>query len=118
MFKMEVDKVNKKLTVKIGGFFKEDEGVAFMAEYNKNVTSISTASSTLVLDCTDLLTSKQEMLPLLEGCIQLYKSSNFKKTIVVNPKSPSSKTQINKVGKKIYAEMVYVNTLEEANRLV
>lgn len=118
MFKIELNNIKKVLTITVGGFFKEEEGKAFLQEYQKSVGSIKPADYSLVVDGTELLISKQEMVPILENCMMLYKRTGFKKSFGVYPKSPSSAMQLRKVAEKIQLPMEFGSTVGEVLRKI
>jgi hypothetical protein len=113
MFKIETTKSKKLLTISVGGFFKENEGIAFLEEYKKNVGSIIPSEYALLVDGTELSTSKPEMLPILSGCLKLYKSTGFKKTYGIFPKSPTATIQLKKLCISSGMDMEFFSTIEE-----
>jgi hypothetical protein len=60
IFKFEPNNIKKVLTITVGGFFKEEEGKAFLQEYQKNVRSIKPADYSLVVDGTELSNKKNK----------------------------------------------------------
>lgn len=116
MFVFEKKQAEKKLVITVSGFMKPDEADAFLKEYDENIKSINPAEYTLIIDSTDLAVSKQDMLPVLEGCFQLYMSNGFKKIMMVNPSSVIAKSQMKKLAESISYTGIFVDTMEEANR--
>ncbi len=112
MFKMELNKEKKLFVITMGGFFREDEGKKFLDDYNTNVKSITPASYTLVLDGSGLLTSKQDMLPVLKNCVSLYKSSGFKSIVSLPPSSKTAEMQLLKAIEEVGTKIKFVDTID------
>lgn len=113
MFKIELNKIKKVLTITVGGFFKEEEGRDFLQDYQSKVNSIKPAEYALIVDGTDLSTSKQDMLPVLSNCMSLYKGTGFKKALGVYPKSVTASIQLKKVASQIGLPMEFGKTVDE-----
>lgn len=111
MYKIEKKEAEKQIFITVGGFFKPEDGEAFLADYNKHVNSVQPSNYTLVVDSTDLSASKADMLPILEGCFKLYMSNGFKKIIMINPSSVISKMQMKKLATSISFTGEFVDTL-------
>lgn len=114
MFKFEKKQAEKALVITVGGFMKPDEAEAFLKEYEENVNSIQPSEYKLIIDSTDLAVSKQDMLPVLEGCFNLYMSNGFKKILMVNPSSVIAKNQMQKLAQSISYTGIFMDTMEEA----
>ncbi|WP_166243540.1 hypothetical protein [Paenibacillus turpanensis] len=104
----------KKLVITVSGFIREEEGEAFLNDYNRHIGMIKPAEYTLIVDSTGLSASKPEMLPVLEGCFRLYMSNGFKKILMVRPSSTISKIQMEKLAKSIDYTGIFVDKLEDA----
>lgn len=118
MFKIETDKVKKTFTVKVKGFFKENEGIDFLDEYKKNTSAITPSEYSLIVDGTELSISKPEMLPILNGCFNLYKSTGFKKNYGLYPKSSRLAFQLKRFCEECHLDMEFGYTREDLfNRL-
>lgn len=113
MFEMKVDPSKKAFIIKVGGFFREDEAMNFLETYNKHVQSINPSDYTLILLSEDLAVSNQDMLPKLEGIINLYKSAGFKKFYSTYPKSVVAKIQLEKISQKCNFNVSFEQTMED-----
>lgn len=97
---------NSELKIKVKGFFKESDGLAYIKEYTNQIRKINPSNMNLVLDCTELSVTKQDLMPMLKSCFESYKKDNFKKvTTIVTEKNQAVlamqlKTLSNKVGLK------------------
>lgn len=114
MFKFEKKQAEKVLVITVGGFMKPDEAEAFLKEYEENVNSIKPSEYNLIIDSTDLSVSKQDMLPVLEGCFNLYMSNGFKTILMINPSSVIAKSQMQKLAQSISYTGIFMDSLEEA----
>lgn len=111
MYKIEVKNSKKILFIHVGGFFQEEEAKNFLNDYNKAVKSIIPSNFTLVLESSDLSTSKKEMLPALENCMKMYKNTGFKSIISSEPKSPITLMQLKRLLESINMNVEFVKTL-------
>lgn len=111
MFKVEVNQSKKILFITVGGFFKEDEGMAFLDEYNKAVKSITPSTYTLALEGESLSTSKTDMLPVLENCMKMYKHTGFKRIVSTQPSSASAFMQLKRLLSEINLKVDFVSNL-------
>jgi hypothetical protein len=100
-FTFDLKHEKKTLEVMIEGMFTPQNAGDFITEYQKNITGIKTAEFALVFDATQLKVSTQEVLPMLESCVQLYKQTGFNKIIMNMGSSSIVKNQINRVIKKV-----------------
>lgn len=113
MYNMQVDNNKKIFSIEVGGFFKEDEGDKFIQDYTNHTTSFIPSEYSLLIVGKDLSTSKQEMLPILEQVLTLYKQTGFKKYYGILPESPTSKMQLARVIDKIGIDITPVNSINE-----
>jgi hypothetical protein len=118
MFEMRVEPSKKAFIIKVGGFFQEEEAKDFISTYNRNVASFRPAEYNLVLVADELSTSKQEMLPVLEGVINMYRSTGFKNYYSTTPISVIAKIQLNKIAQKCNMNVIFVGSLEEVLRMM
>jgi len=91
----------KVINVMIEGMFTPQNAVDFIAEYQKNVAGIKPSEFALVFDATNLKVSTQEVLPMLENCMQLYKQTGFEKIVVNMGSSAIVKNQVMRVVEKV-----------------
>lgn len=97
MFKFDVNPLAKVVTITVGGFFSEQEANDYIAEYQKTVRSLNPASYTLLIDGTEQKLASKNLLEQYQGAVDMYLSSNFKKTIIVLPESAVAVMQIKKL---------------------
>lgn len=111
MFEITTDQSKKIFIVKVGGFFLPEEGAAFLSQYQDKLKNINPKDYNLIVDGTELKTSKVEMLPVLEKCMELYKSTGFKAMFGVRPESPTASMQLEKVCKDTIPSMKFGKTM-------
>ena len=100
-FVFDLKHEEKALNVMIEGMFTPQNALDFIAEYQKNIAEIKPAEYALVFDATNLKVSTQEVLPMLESCVQLYKQTGFKKIVMNMGSSAIVKNQIKRVIEKV-----------------
>ena len=112
----KIDLKEKTLLITMGGFFTPDEAKSFIDDYEKTVSSMDTKGISLILDGSELKASTQDMLPMLQQCMEMYMRDNFKKVIVLDFDSSVTNSQITRVAKSIGFDQRYqmVATLDEA----
>ncbi len=66
------------IDIMVEGLFNPDDAQSYLKDFNKAVSVINPLDYELILDCTKLSISPAEMQQLLKGCLELYKSLNFK----------------------------------------
>ncbi len=104
------------LIIKNAGLFSEDEAKSFMAEYSQKVKTLDTKNTTLILNATELKVLPQEMMPLLQKCMELYMKDGFKNIFIIEFSSIITNSQIMRVAKSLGFDQRYkmFATVEEA----
>jgi len=100
-FVFDLKNGEKTLNVIIEGMFTSENAEDFIVDYQKNIAEIKPAEFALIFDATKLKVSTQEVLPMLENCVQLYKQTGFKKIIMNMGSSSIVKNQIKRVIEKV-----------------
>lgn len=100
-YSMNVRIATKTIDMMVAGRFSQEKAEAFIKDYQSKVGGIKADEYTLKFDCRDLEIVTPEMIPSLENCFQMYKSSGFKKVEVGIKKSPIIKMQINRLGRGV-----------------
>ena len=100
-YTMKVDSAKKEMHIAIIGNFTPEQAQQFINDYNRNVASITASDFHLVLDCTDLNVVTKELIPALQDCYKLYKSSGFNKVIFRIGNSPIVKMQLNRIAGEV-----------------
>lgn len=116
----KIDLQEKAILITVGGFFSQDEATSFIGDYEEKIKSIDTKSTSLILDGRELKASTQDMLPMLQGCMELYIRDGFKKVFMINFDSSVTNSQVNRIAKNIGFDQRYqmVPSVEEALKAI
>ena len=113
MYQITVDNSKKEFFAKVGGFFGEEEGKAFVGDYVQKAEKINPSQYKLIIEATDLLSTLQKDIINLENAIQFYMMHGFKEIYMVNPNSATARVQLRKLCQKLNFTGKLVYTLEE-----
>lgn len=86
-YEFELNKENKKLNIKVDGFFHKEEAMQFVSDYKKCVQKINTSDYIISVDCNKMCVSKPEIVDDLKNVIQMYLDDEFKKINFVMDKA-------------------------------
>lgn len=86
-YEMNVLEQEKKMNIELNGFFKEEEVIHFVQDYNKMVKGINPSTHILEIDCKKLKVSSSNVLERMKDCIRMYVNTNFKKVQFILPKN-------------------------------
>lgn len=81
-YTIQVNSLQKVVNMEVGGSFTPEKVEEFLKDYHKNINPIPAAQYELRFDCRSLDILTQDMVPHLQGCFELYKSSGFKNVVV------------------------------------
>jgi hypothetical protein len=118
MYVIRIDKENSLLYVKVNGFFKEEDAKGYMSEFQTAVNTIDPPMYTLFVDGSQQEAFDSTLLDDLKFVLKLYSSANFKKIVIINPSSFVSKIQVDVCVKETNFKGIFVDTLEEAYKLI
>lgn len=117
MYEIKYEQDKKVLHIIVSGFFKEEDGLGFLNNYNENLSKINAKDVTLIIESQDLKTSSPDMLSIMKNCYQLYNSSGFKNMIIVLPESPTAEIQAKRIAQNAGYIGKFAKTLSEAYSL-
>ena len=80
-YQFTIKRVEKVLEVKTQGVFTQEDGMQYIADYKANVAKIKPDEFTLEFDCSNLSLNRPEVIPILQGCLEMYKKDGFKKVV-------------------------------------
>lgn len=100
-YSIKVNSSSKQMDIKIAGIFTPQKADNFVKDYNRNLRFIKPSDSKLILDCHGLAISRPEMVPVLEGCIAMYKESGFQEVKILIKKNPTVKMQLNRLVRNV-----------------
>lgn len=116
MYKFEKDTTNKVMTITVSGFFSAEDAKNYVAEYQRQVRSVTPSQCTLIVNGTDQKVASQNLTEEFQGAVDMYLASGFKKTIIVMPSSAIASMQVKKL--KNIDKVSIVNSLKEAHALL
>lgn len=96
-YSIENQAAAKKLAVTVEGTFQPLDAQSFIAAFGKEAKMIAPPQYDLVFDCGKLDVSSQQMVPILQGCMELYKKLCFKKVSIHTFGNVILKMQLQKV---------------------
>jgi len=99
-YSMSVMAVQKTVEMTVSGSFTPEKAQEFIADYQSQIGKIKADEFVLKFDCRDLAVVTQDMIPDLESCFALYKSSGFKMVEVGIKKSAVLKMQLSRLARK------------------
>lgn len=116
IFMYKFEKKGNSLVVTVSGFFTPEEAQAYIADYEKTLKTLKPEETNLILDGKELKASTQEMLPLLEACMNMYVRDKFKKIYMVKFASAVTNSQVARLGKAtgLMNNVVMVESVEDA----
>ncbi len=100
-FEMSLDKNVKEVKIKIGGMFEPEDANSFIKDFTEIISTIKAVEFVLAFDAKELRVSKPEMLPMLEGCLKMYKDAGFKKVVVKVENNITLKMQLTRLSKNV-----------------
>ncbi|MFT4416398.1 hypothetical protein ACLM5H_21265 [Fredinandcohnia humi] len=100
-YTMNVNLEKKTVDMTVSGTFTPEKAQQFINDYQHKLSSINASEFVLEFDCRDLDVVTQEMIPNLENCLALYKSTGFKKVEVGIRKSAIISMQLKRLARNV-----------------
>ena len=101
VYKMKIDQTNKEFTIDFSGFFTKESLAPYVPEFKNNIDSIICKDYHLILDGRKLSVFKQEFIPVLEECFEIYNATGFKKITMHLSENLACKIQLERIAKKV-----------------
>lgn len=98
---MSVNSANKTVDMTVSGTFTPEKAQQFISDYESKIAAINASEYVLEFDCRDLDVVTKEMIPNLESCLALYKTSGFKKVEVGIKKSAIISMQLKRLANNV-----------------
>lgn len=114
MYKIEVDKINKKMLVSLSGFMNKNEGEEYFKAFNHSLKEIIPNNYILVLEITEMKTLQQENVPMMKEVFKFYESVGFKNIYIMNPSSQIAALQLKRVLNEIQFKSLFIDNLLKA----
>lgn len=118
MFEMKIDEDKKAFIICVGGYFRQDEGQAFLETYYKNVSSLKPANYNIVILGEELITSGPEMVKVLEQAVNIYKETGFKKYYGTLPRSPLAAMQLKRIIIKSGLDITFADNVDDIMNVI
>lgn len=115
MYKINIDKANKKMVITLGGFMSEDEGMKYVDEYNAEVKKIRPMDYKLILDVKEMKVVEQKNISKMKESFDFYGEAGFNGVYAITPNSAISSMQLRRVCNELDYEIVPIHSLSDAN---
>ncbi|MCM3215761.1 hypothetical protein ABER75_26570 [Niallia taxi] len=102
-FDIKVNHSSKTIDMLIEGTFDLATVAEFVTDYRDKVANLSIADAKqfkLIIDCKNMDVLTQEMIPYMENSFRLYQKLGFVSMIIIIPRSPVLKMQLNRMAKR------------------
>lgn len=116
-YQLSEDKLKKVFHAKALGFFTEEDGVAFLRDYDEITKTFPAKEYSLIIDAADLKPSSPDVAKMLGSLLEKYMEVSFKKRFLVTKGNVITISQFKRLGKEIpgWTESVqYVDTFDDA----
>jgi len=100
-FILKPDVSKKLLNIELEGSFSEEDGLRSISAYQDTVAKLTPAEYELHIDCKRLNVTAPEIVPLLEGCLAMFKKDGFKKVILTLENNAILKMQLSRLGRTV-----------------
>lgn len=94
-YELEYSSKEQTFFIRVWGFYSQEDALAFINDYSTETKNFSPQNTSLIIDSTELVTSKPEAKLLLIECIKLYMQLPYKNRLFIKPKSATANIMIN-----------------------
>ncbi len=116
-YQFEVDKIKKVFHAQAAGFFSEEEGKAFLKDYDEIAKKIPTKDYALIIDAADLKPSSTDVAKVLFEVLKRYMEVHFKKRFLITKGNLITVSQFKRLGKDVPGwteSIIYVDDYNDA----
>lgn len=92
-----VNNVSKVVNMSVSGRMTPEDAEAFLVDYNTKMSAIKGSEYTLEIDCTTMQVLTPDLTQDLAGVMQLYKSTGFKKILIIVSQNAVLKMQLGRI---------------------
>ena len=103
-FEFKTNTVLNSMNIVVRGSYTQEDARDFISEYQKQIKSINPPKFDLVVDCLELNVSKSDVVPMLQGCFEMYKKDGFKKIQCKITNNVTLKMQANRLARTVGLE--------------
>ncbi|QQZ08734.1 hypothetical protein [Heyndrickxia vini] len=114
LYSFELDEEKGIFFIKVGGFFKEEDAKIYLSEFQTIVNTINPSRYKLIIDGREQEEVADQVVDDITFVLKLYSMANFKKILIINPSSPTSRMQVENCVRKIIFPGIFVDSIEEA----
>ncbi|WP_145409632.1 hypothetical protein [Paenibacillus xylanexedens] len=100
-FILKTDAANKVLNIELEGSFSQEDGLRSISAYQDTIAKINTQEYHLNIDCKKLNVTAPEIVPLLEGCLAMFKKDGYKKIVLTLENNSILKMQLSRLGRAV-----------------
>lgn len=100
-FILKTDAANKVLNIELEGSFSQEDGLRSISAYQDTIAPINTQEYNLNIDCKKLNVTAPEIVPLLEGCLAMFKKDGYKKIVLTLENNSILKMQLSRLGRSV-----------------
>ncbi|GGH57735.1 hypothetical protein HNR77_000059 [Paenibacillus sp. JGP012] len=100
-FNLKTDASKKVLHIELEGSFSQEDGLRSISAYQDTIASINTKEYSLDIDCKKLNVTAPEIVPLLEGCLTMFKKDEFQKVVLTLENNAILKMQLARLGRSV-----------------
>ncbi|MBY0201723.1 hypothetical protein NKT34_16775 [Paenibacillus polysaccharolyticus] len=100
-FNLQTDASNKVLHIELEGSFSQEDGLRSISAYQDTISAINTKEFNLDIDCKKLNVTAPEIVPLLEGCLAMFKKDEYKKVVLTLENNAILKMQLARLGRTV-----------------
>jgi len=97
MYNIEINKSKELLIIKGMGLYNESELHKFIHEFKSKVSSINPKDYKLILDTTELKTSQQSSMSIMNDIMNLYFNTPFRGRFYLRPESRIASMQMKRM---------------------
>lgn len=120
-YELSLDKEKKVFHAQATGFFREEDGISFLKDYDEITKDITPNTYALIIDAPDLQPSSPAVAEALGVLLQKYMEVPFKSRFLVTKGNPVTQMQFRRLGNSIpgWTQSVqYVDDLDAAMKLI
>lgn len=100
-FILNTDASKKVPHIELEGSFSQEDGLRSISAYQDTIASINTKDYDLDIDCKRLNVTAPEIVPLLEGCLAMFKKDEYKKVVLTLENNAILKMRLARLGRTV-----------------
>jgi hypothetical protein len=93
-YEMEYISSKNMIFIRVWGFYTQEDAMAFINSYSDETKKFNPKQTSLIIDATELLTSKPEAKLMLIECMKLYMQLPYKNRIFIKSQSATANIMI------------------------